>query len=112
MARDGEQLIERPGVHREAKQMLAPVKTLCSQLGTAEAALEESQDVRDKEQEEETEWLFSFASRTPSSPITCAWREGFLQVGRAGHRTLHAQALAPPQSSFQNFSCHSTHSQN
>lgn len=53
MARDGEQLIERPGVHREAKQMLAIVKMLCSQVGTVGMALEESQDATDKQQEEE-----------------------------------------------------------
>lgn len=50
MARDGELLM---GWHREAKQMLALVKMLCSHVGTAEVVLEENQDAGDKQQEEE-----------------------------------------------------------
>lgn len=42
-----------PAVHREAKKMLACVNRFCSHDGTAQAALEESQDTNDKQQEEE-----------------------------------------------------------
>lgn len=48
MAGDGEQLLGWPGAHREARQRLLLVKMLCGHVGTAEVALEESQETRDK----------------------------------------------------------------
>lgn len=53
MAGDAEQLIGWPGENREAKQRLLLVKMLCGHVGTVEVALEESQETRDKSQEEE-----------------------------------------------------------
>lgn len=65
MARDGGQLLEWPGVHREAKQMPPLVKMLWSQVGTDEEALEESQETSDKKQEEERQ-MASFPGQSSS----------------------------------------------
>lgn len=48
MAGDGEELLEWPVEQREARQRLLLVKMLYGHVGTAEVALEESQETRDK----------------------------------------------------------------
>lgn len=116
MLRDGDWIIRQLGLHRAAKQIPRGwhlCRSPCCPLGAGQFGLEQSRETSEKWQEEQKENCFPPIPGTVFLPpiqfllnvkrFSCKW-------GGWGTKHPKTQSLAPPHSSFQNFSCYLTHS--
>lgn len=118
MIRDGGWIMGQLGMQRAAKQVSSGWHWcwgFCCHPGTDQLDLGESQEASDKWKEEEQQE--NFFPPIPGSvfllPVQLPLKAKRYSYKWGGWGTKHpkTQSLAPPHSSFQNFSCHLTHRQ-